>query len=186
MIYPHLSGIHYESIADGPGVRTAIYLSGCNHNCPECHNPQTHDPLFGTEINEKMMDNIALNIMKRRFLSGITLTGGDPLFDVEATYRFLYALCNRLGERWHDLNVWLYTGYTWSQLVQRCATDDVLRKLLSMIDVVVDGPFIPSLADKRLTFCGSSNQNLIDVKKSMHLGVPILYNSSNEEVLEHG
>ena len=176
MTYPYLSGVNYESIADGPGVRTAIFLSGCNHNCPGCHNPDTHDPRYGERITEPTIGTIAYNIHIRRFLSGITLTGGDPLYDVERTYDFLYSLRNKLGNRWDSLSVWLYTGYTWEQLMKRYAVEDNLKLLLSMIDVVVDGPFVPSLADKRLAFCGSSNQRIIDVRGSLKLGLPLLFN----------
>lgn len=176
MTYPYLSGINYESAADGPGVRTAIFLSGCNHNCPGCHNPDTHDPRYGEWMTEQTIGTIAYNIHIRRFLSGITLTGGDPMYDVDRTYNFLHSLRNKLGNRWDTLSIWLYTGYTWEQLMKRYAADDKLRLLLSMIDVVVDGPFVQSLADKRLAFCGSSNQRIIDVKGSLKLGLPLLYN----------
>lgn len=176
MIYPYLSGVNYESVADGPGVRAAIFLSGCNHNCPGCHNPDTHNPCFGAEISQASITTIAYLIDKRPYISGITLTGGDPLYDVEATLNFVSDLKTELGERWDELNVWLYTGYTWEQLMLRYRIDDNLQKLLHMVDVVVDGPFVQSLADKRLAFCGSSNQRIIDVKDSLKLGLPLLFN----------
>lgn len=177
MIYPYISGVNYESVADGPGVRAAIFLSGCTHNCPGCHNPQTHDPCFGSQIDELTINNIAHNIHRRSFLSGITLTGGDPLYDTDKTYQFLYSLRNRMGNRWDTLSVWLYTGYTWEKLMKLYPTFENLRSLLSMIDVIVDGPFIQSQADKTLAFRGSTNQRLIDVQKSLQQGVPVLWNA---------
>ena len=176
MIYPYISGVDYESVADGPGVRTAIFLSGCTHNCPGCHNPQTHDPCFGKEIGELIIGTIAHNINIRNFLSGITLTGGDPLYDTDKTYQFLYSLRNKICNRWEKLSVWLYTGYTWEQLMKLYPTYQNLQHLLSMVNVVVDGPFIQKQADKTLAFRGSSNQRLIDVQKSLQQGVPVLWN----------
>ena len=176
MTYPYISGINYESIADGPGVRAAIFLSGCNHSCPGCHNPQAQDPQFGQPITDELIEGIANNIASRDYLSGITLTGGDPLFDVEKTCNFLLSLRKSLGCLWGDYSVWLYTGYTWGQLMKLRAADEYFRTLLSMVDVVVDGPFVQSLADKRLAFCGSSNQRVIDVRGSLKLGLPLLFN----------
>ena len=176
MIYPYLSGVNYESVADGPGVRAAIFLSGCNHNCPGCHNPDTHNPCFGSQISKASIVTIAYLIDKRPYISGLTLTGGDPLFNVKATMNFLTELKSELGERWEKLDKWLYTGYTWEQLMMRYRMDEDLQNLLSMIDVVVDGPFVKSLADKRLAFCGSSNQRIIDVKGSLKIGLPLLFN----------
>lgn len=178
MIYPYISGVDYESVADGPGVRAAIFLSGCTHNCPGCHNPQTHDPCHGVEMNELVVNTIAYNIHIRKFLSGITLTGGDPLYDTDKTYAFLVSLRNKLGKRWDTTSVWLYTGYTWEKLMKLYPAFDNLRNLLSMVDVVVDGPFIQTRADKTLAFRGSSNQRLIDVQKSLKQGVPVLWNAN--------
>jgi len=176
MKYPYLSGVNYESVADGPGVRAAIFLSGCGHNCPGCHNPDTHDPHCGSQLSDASIYTIAYLIENRPYISGITLTGGDPLYDVEATLNFVKRLSEYLEDRWNNLSVWLYTGYTWEQLMKRYAVDDNLKLLLSMVDVVVDGPFVQSLADKRLAFCGSSNQRIIDVKGSLKIGLPLLYN----------
>jgi len=182
MKYPHISGIDYESTADGPGIRAALYLSGCTHNCPGCHNPQTHNPNAGTMIDEVLINNIGNKIRNRKYINGITLTGGDPLYNVENTANLIYSLRNRLGERWSELTVWLYTGYTWQQLMQQYKTDEHLQKLLLMIDVIVDGPFIQDCADKRLAFRGSSNQCMIDVQNSLKSGKLVMWNNSAQEV----
>ena len=177
MTYPYLSGVNYESVADGPGVRAAIFLSGCTHHCPGCHNPQTHDPHYGSRLNDAMIYTIAYLIDKRPYISGITLTGGDPLYDIEATTNFLYRLREYLGERWNSLNVWLYTGYTWKQIMYKYASNEHLQKLLLLIDVIVDGPYVAAGADKRLPFRGSVNQQLIDVRQSIKIGIPVWWNS---------
>ena len=167
MDYGYLAGINYESAADGTGVRTAIFLSGCAHNCPECHNPETHDPRFGVQITEDIIRQIAEEIKKRPYLAGITLTGGDPLYMPWQTLAFLAKLKRCLG---FLPNIWLYTGYTMEQIER----DDIPaplygRMLVDLCDVVVDGPFIKALADKRLAFRGSSNQNIIQVKDTYHV-----------------
>ena len=182
MIYPYLSGIDYESVADGPGVRTTIYLSGCTHRCKNCHNPETHDPCFGTRITELTINNIANNIQKRSFLTGITLSGGDPLYDIKATSNFMHSLRNRLGNDWNKHTIWLYTGYKWEQLMQIYKNNEDLQKLLLLVDFIVDGRYEYMLADKTLAFRGSSNQRIIDVHQSLKLDDPILWEKSTKEV----
>ena len=176
-MYPYLSGVNYESVVDGPGIRAAIFLSGCKHLCPGCHNPQTHNPQFGSQLNNAMIYTIAYSINNRDYIDGITLTGGDPLYNIEATFDFLMKLRNDLGDRWNKLNVWLYTGYTWAQLIEKRKTDYFLKTLLSMIDVVVDGPYVELHADKTLAFRGSANQRIIDVKKSIEQNQIVLWNN---------
>lgn len=177
MIYPYISGINYESIADGPGVRAALFLSGCDHRCPGCHNPQTHDPHAGCAITESMINDIAHQIRSRTYINGVTLTGGDPLYNTEATANLLHSLRNRLGDHWNKLTVWLYTGYTWKQIMEKYQNDEHLQKLLLFVDVIVDGPFVRASADKRLAFRGSANQRLIDVGRSLKYGIPVQWNS---------
>ena len=159
--YGFLAGVNYESACDGTGVRTAIFFSGCAHNCPGCHNPETHDPHFGVLISENIIYEIAEEIKKRPYLSGITLTGGDPLYKPLAVLRFLVKLKRFLG---FLPNIWLYTGYTMDQ-IERGDIPDPLhgRMLVDMCDVIVDGPFVKDLADKRLAFRGSSNQHIIAI-----------------------
>lgn len=128
---------------DGPGFRTAIYLAGCSHNCPGCHNPHTWDPEAGTEMD---IDNI-INIVKEEDFN-VTLTGGDPLFNPEATIQLAMAI-NKEG-----YNIWLYTGYTLEEIKNRSD----LRPILKWVDAIVDGPFVESLRDADLAFRGSSNQ----------------------------
>ena len=176
MIYPYISGINYESVADGPGVRVAIFLSGCTHNCPGCHNKQTHDPSFGQQIDDQLIDEIAAQINSRPYLTGITLTGGDPLYNADHTYSFLEALMARLLKK-YTLSVWLYTGYTWEQILSKLNNNLSLQLLMDACEVVVDGPFMMQYADKALAFCGSSNQRLIDVEYSLNKGVLTLWNA---------
>ena len=140
-----LSGVTGDSIVDGPGLRLTIFTQGCLHHCPGCHNPQTHDPEGGSWADT---EDILAAAAENPLLDGITLSGGDP---------FLQPVpCLALAEGAHKigLNVWTYTGYTW-------------EALLKETDVLVDGPFLLAERSLELRFCGSRNQRLIDVKKSL-------------------
>lgn len=136
---------------DGPGLRTSIYFAGCPHHCAECHNAQTWDPAGGEEMT---VDEIVAYVDEQDF--NVTFSGGDPLMQIEA----LLPLARRLKE--DGRNVWCYTGYTIEQIL----ADERLRRILDYIDVLVDGRFEADKRDISLLFRGSSNQRLIDVKKS--------------------
>ena len=151
-----IAGLVEESTVDGSGIRFAIFTQGCSHNCPGCHNPQTHD-INGGEILE--VDYIKELIKRNPLLKGITLTGGDPFNQVEP--------CTELAKFAHSigLDVWTYTGYTFEQITSGIIAFGM--NLLKETDVLVDGPFINSKRDLELLFRGSSNQRIIDVKKSL-------------------
>lgn len=136
---------------DGPGLRTSIYFAGCSHQCPGCHNPQSWDSAAGHEMT---VDEIITVVEENDF--DVTLTGGDPLYQVSE----IIPLAEALTERGYT--VWCYTGYTYEDVRNR---PDV-KKLLSMCEVLVDGPFIESQRDISLLYRGSSNQRLIDLKAS--------------------
>lgn len=151
-----LSGVTGDSIVDGPGLRLTIFTQGCLHHCPGCHNPQTHDPEGGSWADT---EDILAAAAENPLLDGITLSGGDP---------FLQPVpCLALAEGAHKigLNVWTYTGYTWEALLEE--NDAEKLALLKETDVLVDGPFILAERSLELRFCGSRNQRLIDVKKSL-------------------
>ena len=151
-----LSGVTGDSIVDGPGLRLTIYTQGCLHHCPGCHNPQTHDPEGGSWADT---EDILAAAAENPLLDGITLSGGDP---------FLQPVpCLALAEGAHKigLNVWTYTGYTWEALWEENAPEKIA--LLKETDVLVDGPFLLAERSLELRFCGSRNQRLIDVKKSL-------------------
>lgn len=140
---------------DGPGLRTSIYLAGCNHKCPGCHNPESWDFSGGREISvDDLFEVIEYNE------ADVTFSGGDPLMQADE----LVELCRRIKSAENPRNIWCYTGYTFEEITQ----SPHLRTILQYIDVLVDGPFIESLKDRRLRFRGSANQRLIDVKASTH------------------
>lgn len=137
---------------DGPGFRTSIYFAGCAHACPGCHNPQSWDFNGGKPISvEALFESV-----KETGLP-VTFSGGDPVYQHEG----LTELCRRIKTELRR-DIWLYTGFTIEQLYQR----KELAELLSLVDVIVDGPFIESLRDTSLLFRGSSNQRLIDMHRS--------------------
>ncbi|MDE6190269.1 MAG: anaerobic ribonucleoside-triphosphate reductase activating protein [Muribaculum sp.] len=144
---------------DGPGLRTSVYFAGCNHHCPGCHNPQSWDAAGGMEMT---IDEIIAVIDENDF--NVTLSGGDPLMQVEGVTE----LARRLKEA--GRNVWCYTGYTYEQV----STSPQLSGVLPYIDVLVDGAFIESRRDVGLRFRGSSNQRLIDVARS-EPGSPVVW-----------
>ncbi len=141
---------------DGPGLRTSIYFSGCTHKCPGCHNPQSWDFEAGREATiEELLKIIDYNDFN------VTFSGGDPFFQVEEVTQLARRIKSELGK-----NIWCYTGYFWENIVD----NPRFRPLLETIDVLVDSPFILSQRDISLRFRGSSNQRIIDVKKTLKFG----------------
>ena len=164
----YISGVDYESIADGVGVRAVVYVSGCSHHCVGCHNPDTHAANFGTEFSPNLQAQIIENIKSRPFLRGLTLSGGDPLFEgnVAEVLNFVRRVNLAINRPKCDFDIWLYTGYTWEALCEKRRHNAALNELLQSIDVLVDGRFELSQADKSLAFRGSRNQRLINVPLS--------------------
>lgn len=145
------------SIVDGTGFRYTIFTQGCNHNCKGCHNTDSHDFLGGKEYQ---LDEILEEIKQNPMLSGITLSGGEPLLQAKALLPFAESVIS-LG-----LNIWIYTGYTFEELI-KLPNHDPIKKLLSLGEVLVDGPFILEQRSLDLSFKGSRNQRIINLKKSL-------------------
>ena len=147
-----IAGLVAESFVDGDGIRFAIFMQGCLRHCEGCHNPETHAPDGG-----KIFDtaDIIAKFRANKLLDGITLTGGEPLLQIDAANELARAAKN------FGLNVWCYTGYKFEELPPNS------ESLLENVDVLVDGAFVENLRDLNLQFRGSSNQRIIDVKKSV-------------------
>ncbi|TAN64011.1 anaerobic ribonucleoside-triphosphate reductase activating protein [Paraclostridium sordellii 8483] len=153
------SPITLDSIVDGPGLRAVLWTQGCNHNCKGCHNPQTHDTLGGYEENTYNINN---EIRKLKLHRGITLSGGEPFLQSEA----LAEVAKTCKE--NNLDVWIYSGYTIEELLNKKNSSYFNNlNLLRNVDVLVDGRFIEAKRDISLKFRGSSNQRIIDVKKTL-------------------
>ena len=151
-----LSGIVEESIVDGPGLRFVVFVQGCPHHCPGCHNPQTHSFTDGY-LDE--IDHIFAQYQENPLLSGITFSGGEPFCQPEPLAE--------LGRRVHDAggNVITYTGYVYEDLLQMAENTPAIRDLLAVTDQLIDGPYIEALRDLTLPFRGSSNQRIITLTK---------------------
>ncbi|MEG0773539.1 anaerobic ribonucleoside-triphosphate reductase activating protein [Clostridium sp.] len=152
-----ISNIVNDSVVDGPGIRLAIFTQGCVHNCNQCHNPQTHDINGGYDMEIKEIVEI---INKNPLLDGVTITGGEPFLQ-SGVLSNLAKEVKKLG-----LDVMVYTGYTWEELIK---DNDAHKNFIEHIDVLVDGRFVSGLKSLDLKFRGSSNQRIINVKKTMEL-----------------
>jgi anaerobic ribonucleoside-triphosphate reductase activating protein len=150
-------GIINDSIVDGPGIRMTVFTQGCVHNCKGCHNPDTHS-LEGGELTD--INEIAKKAFQNPLLDGVTFSGGEPFLQCEA----LTELADLLIAR--GLNIIAYTGYTWEELLK--IPDAV--ELIKRCDYIIDGRFIEEQKSLMLSFRGSKNQRIIDVKASLENG----------------
>lgn len=157
-----LAGIEYDSLVNGEGTRTVIFAQGCRHHCPGCFNPETHD-FNGGEIFE--VEEIFNKIKDDPFLEGVTFSGGDPLEQAEA----FSELASMIKENKPELNIWCWTGYTIEQILENKLHEPGIKKLLDLIDVLVDGRFEQNLFVDGLKFRGSKNQRIIDINRTREL-----------------
>lgn len=155
------SEIQPDSILDGEGIRTIIWTQGCSHNCLGCHNPQTHSFEDGFLKN---VEDLKQELKQLEYQDGITLSGGDPLFQVDACLE-ICKYAQSIG-----LNVWCYTGFVFETLLEMSKKNKKLLELLENIDVLVDGPFLLEQKSYDTVFRGSKNQRILDVEKSLLLG----------------
>lgn len=153
-----LAGIAYESLVNGPGVRRVFFSQGCIHNCEGCFNPDTHDFSGGEERN---MDELIRDVLDNPFIKGVTFSGGDP-FERAEDFAYMAKAFQNNGK-----NVWSYTGYTFEYILENLDKRKGWRELIENIDVLVDGKFEIDKKEDGLRFRGSSNQRIIDVKKSL-------------------
>lgn len=144
-----------DDMLNGEGLRVVLWVAGCGHACPGCHNPVTWDADGGLPFDSDAEDEVFAELGKD-YVSGVTLSGGDPLFP--ANRADVGALCARIRQRFPDKTIWLYTGYTWEEIQD--------LPLLENVDVVVDGRFVQAQADSQLHWRGSANQRVIDVGRT--------------------
>lgn len=174
--------IRTNDMLNGAGLRVVLFLSGCEHNCKNCHNPQTHNPSSGKGFELSSKEEI-FNELKHDYVSGLTLSGGDPLH--KENLNDVLDLVNQIRLSFGETKtIWLYTGYEWFDIFTRKDTcslqfldpyDMKRREIIRNCDVVVDGRFIQELADINYPFAGSTNQRLIDVKRTLETGEVVLY-----------
>ncbi len=155
-----IAGFYDESISNGLGWRAVLFVSGCPHHCPGCHNKEAQDFNYGEEFNE---EEILKRIKENSILNGITISGGEPLCkeNIPGVLKFI----KDVKEIRPEFNVWCYSGYTLDQLIDR--NDEETNECLNQIDVLVDGRFVEAKKDPTLKFRGSSNQRILDLKTSL-------------------
>ncbi|MBP5643529.1 MAG: anaerobic ribonucleoside-triphosphate reductase activating protein [Bacteroidales bacterium] len=151
-----------DTMVDGPGFRTAIYCAGCKHHCKGCHNPQSWDFNNGKMMSTRQI----MDIIRQDPFANVTFSGGDPMFQPEGFTELAEAIRMETNK-----TIWCWTGYKFEMLLRMPKQ----RRLLELIDVLVDGPFIEAQKDPDLLFRGSRNQRLIDVKASLKSGKVVHY-----------
>ena len=149
---------------NGEGLRTVLWVAGCSHNCPQCHNPVTWDINGGLAFDEAAKEEL-FEELKKDYISGVTFSGGDPLH--EKNRKEIEKLAEDIREKFPDKTIWLYTGYEWEEI---CGLP-----FLPNIDVIVDREFKIEEKDNSLHWKGSANQRVIDVKESLKTGKVQLY-----------
>ncbi len=161
--------IKYCDIANGEGVRTTLFVSGCTNHCAECFQPETWDFHYGEPFTKEQEDAI-IKSLEPYYINGLTLLGGEPM--EPSNQRALVPFLRRVREACPNKSIWCFTGFTLEELFRegshpRCEVTD---EMLSMIDVLVDGRFVRELKDISLRFRGSSNQRIIDLPKTLQTG----------------
>lgn len=152
-----IAGVVKESIVDGPGIRFVIFTQGCPHNCKGCHNPESHDFNGGYIIKTK---KIIDEIKKNPLLKGVTFSGGEPFLQPEP----LLQIAEEIKKL--SLDCIIYSGFRFEELIKKSEKDNNILRLLKACDYLVDGKFVEDLKSIELRFRGSSNQRIIDLKKS--------------------
>lgn len=153
-----------EDMLNGDGLRVVLWFAGCAHHCKNCQNPITWDPEGGLPFDESARQEI-FEELEKDYISGITFSGGDPLY--VGTREGLFELIQEIRSRYPQKTIWLYTGYLWEEICH--------LELIPYLDVVVDGRFVEELKDNNLPWKGSSNQRVIDVQTTLRLGKTVLY-----------
>jgi anaerobic ribonucleoside-triphosphate reductase activating protein len=156
--------IRKMDIADGPGVRVSIFLQGCTFNCKNCFNPETHDFKGGQEFTDETIEEV-LNLCDKEFITGLSILGGEPMhpLNIKGTIK----LAKAFKERYPEKTIWSWSGFLIDNIVD--------KEILNYLDVLVDGQYVDELHNPTLKWCGSENQRVIDVKKTLKKGEVVLF-----------
>ena len=165
--------IKYNDVANGLGVRTSLFVSGCTHRCEGCFNEVAWDFAYGEPFTDELQEQI-IESLRPSYIRGLTLLGGEPMEPVNQ--RALLPFLRRFRRELPGKDLWCYTGYTLeTDLLEGRARCEVTEELLSLIDVMVDGEFVLAKKDLMLRFRGSSNQRLIDLRATLQTGNVVLW-----------
>lgn len=161
-------------VANGPGVRVSLFVSGCTHKCKGCFNSEAWDFNYGKPFDETAKEEI-FNALEHSYIEGFSLLGGEP-FEPKNQAALLPFL-KELKQKFPDKTVWCYSGYTFETdiLAGKLGNPDITKEMISLIDILVDGKFVEEKKDLHLRFRGSSNQRIIDVQKSLKANETILW-----------
>lgn len=167
-----------HDVANGPGVRVSLFVSGCTHRCPGCFNSEAWDFGYGAPFDESVADSI-IKALEPSYVKGFSLLGGEPF--EPCNQAVLAPLLERIKREYPQKTVWCYTGYSLDAdiLPHRLGDKDVTDRMISNIDVLVDGRFILEQKDLSLRFRGSANQRIIDVSRSLLAGKAVLIEEYN-------
>ena len=160
-------------ISNGENIGVSLFVQGCHFHCNNCFNSETWDFEGGYSWTEKSIKDF-LNLINRSYIKRVSILGGEPL--TSRNVEEIFHLISTIRKLFPTKTIWLYTGFTWEQIMNPTNSDDILRKeIVSQCDVVVDGEYIDELRDITLKWRGSSNQRVIDVKKSIEKGEVVLW-----------
>ena len=157
-------------IANGPGLRVSLFVSGCTHHCKGCFNPESWNFNYGQPFTEATQEHL-LELLENEHIRGLSLLGGEPF--EPANQAELLPFLRKVRARFPKKDIWCYSGYTYEQLTG--CRQQAVRHLLQQVDVLVDGPYVEAQRDLTLSFRGSRNQRLIDVPASLKCGSVVLY-----------
>ena len=169
-------------IANGPGVRVSLFVSGCTHRCPGCFNEVAWDFDYGQPFTEETVDSI-LDMLRPSYIRGLTLLGGEPF--EPRNQADVVKLLRRVREELPEKSIWAFSGYLFEKDMLSGRIGD-LTEYLSYLDVLVDGPFVQEKKNLSLRFRGSENQRIIDMKASLKEGRTILWDDKQKGMREHG
>lgn len=175
--------ITYPDQNNGDGLRIVLWVAGCEHHCTNCQNQQTWSPQSGIPFDKNAMNEI-LNELKKDYISGITFSGGDPLHPKNV--QNVLKIVDEIRVSYPTKNIWLYTGYTWEQIMHPVITDinskqlkmlQMRKELVNKCDVLIDGKYVDELRDVSLHWRGSSNQRVINVQETLKQNQIVLWES---------
>ena len=169
-------------IANGPGVRVSLFVSGCTHRCPGCFNEVAWDFDYGQPFSEETIESI-LEMLRPSYIKGLTLLGGEP-FEPQ-NQEAVVTLLRRIRKELPEKSIWAFSGYLFEKDMLSGRIGD-LSEYLGYLDVLVDGPFVQAKKNLSLRFRGSENQRIIDVKASLAAGETILWDDNQKGMRENG
>ena len=159
------------NFVDGEGVRCSVYVSGCLFNCPGCYNKAAQNFHYGQPYTQDLEDQI-IEDLSQSYVQGLTLLGGEPFLNTQVCLKLVKRVRKEFG---HEKDIWSWSGYTWEELMKQVKDDKNLKNILNSVDVLLEGRFVLGLALEKLHYVGSSNQRIIDVKKSLNSNEISLY-----------